>query len=282
MRALKRILGFAAAAAVLVTSFAAYSVFSVQAVDYPYYIKVNRTTKCTTIYEKDENGNYTVPIKAMVCAPGAGGNTPLGKFRTPEKYRWKQLLGGVWGQYSTRITGGVLFHSCCYRTTDESTLITRTFNSLGNKESLGCVRLTVADAKWIYDNCPIGTTVEVYDAPTDPIPCPQPMRLTANATYPNWDPTDPNPNNPWKNEQVKIIINEPKKYIHCGDEYAYNHLAEILHDGVTAYDLANNVIHYEISCNVNVNEPGEYIIKYYATDCLGNYTENLGVVNVYQ
>ena len=256
------------AVSLLIVFAALFCAVNVRADDHPYYIKVNRTTKCTTIYTKDENGNYTVPYKAMVCAPGEGGNTPLGKFKTPEKYRWKQLLGGVWGQYSTRITGGVLFHSCCYRTTNESTLITRTYNSLGTKASLGCVRLTVEDAKWIYDNCPLGTTVEVYDAPTDPIPCPKPMRLTANATYPGWDPTDPNPNNPWQKEQVKIIIDKPKKFIKKGDEYAYNNLAEILHEGVKAYDIANNEIHYDISCNVDVNKSGQYIIKYFATDCL--------------
>lgn len=248
--------------------------------EHPYYIKVNRTTNCVTIYERDASGNYTVPIKAMICSVGAGNNTPVGKFKTPVKYRWKQLIGGVWGQYSTRIVGGVLFHSCCYSSTNEATLYQNTYNKLGRKDSLGCVRLTVADAKWIYDNCPIGTTVEVFDAPTDPLPRPQAIKLTEKATYPKWDPTDPNPNNPWQKEQVKIIIDKPKKFIKKGDEYAYNNLAEILHDGVKAYDIANNEIHYEISCNVDVNKSGQYIIKYYATDCLGNYNENLGIVMV--
>ncbi|MBQ9518814.1 MAG: L,D-transpeptidase family protein [Firmicutes bacterium] len=270
MNAVKKITAMLSALIVLL------SAVSVRADDsHPYYIKINRQTQVTTIYAKDESGNYTVPYKAMICAPGAGGNTPLGIYKTPEKYRWKELLGGVWGQYSTRFAGGCLFHSACYRRPDESTLITKTFNSLGRKESLGCVRLSVADAKWIYDNCPLGTTVEVMDSPTDPLPRPVPIKLTANSTYPTWDPTDPNPNNPWKKEQVKIIINEPKKFVKKGDEYAYNNLAEILHDGVTAYDIANNVIHYDISCNVDVNTPGEYIIKYFATDCLGNYNENL-------
>lgn len=274
MKKTKRILALIAALIVLMTAVNA------RAEDYPYYIKVNRTTNCVTIYEKDATGDYTVPIKAMVCSVGAGGNTPVGKFRTPEKYRWRQLLGGVWGQYSTRITGNVLFHSCCYSSTDESTLITKTYNRLGNKDSLGCVRLTVGDAKWMYENCPLGTTVEVFDAPTDPLPKPQAIKLTENAPYPRWDPTDPCENNPWRNEEVKIIIGEPKKYIKCGDDYARNNLAEILHKNVTAYDIANNVINYDISCDIDVDKPGEYIVKYYATDCLGNYNENLGTVMV--
>ena len=35
--------------------------------EHPYYIKVNRSQNCITVYGKDENGEYTIPVKAMVC-----------------------------------------------------------------------------------------------------------------------------------------------------------------------------------------------------------------------
>ena len=35
-------------------------------------------------------------------------------------------------------------------------------NNLGRKASHGCVRLSVEDAKWIYNNCPQNTKVIVY------------------------------------------------------------------------------------------------------------------------
>lgn len=37
------------------------------------------------------------------------------------------------------------------------------FNKLGEQASQGCVRLAVSDAKWVYDNCPTGTNVSIYD-----------------------------------------------------------------------------------------------------------------------
>jgi len=77
----------------------------------PYLIKVNRACNTVTIYEKDEKGKYTVPVKAMVCSVGTGTRTLTGSFSTKEKYRWKLLNGNVWGQYATRIVGGILFHS---------------------------------------------------------------------------------------------------------------------------------------------------------------------------
>ena len=36
----------------------------------PYYIKVNIGANVVTIYKKDANGEYTVPVKAMICSTG--------------------------------------------------------------------------------------------------------------------------------------------------------------------------------------------------------------------
>lgn len=54
------------------------------------------------------------------------------------------------------------------------------------------------DAKWIYDNCPVGTKVTIYDS-KDPGPLgkPTPIRIDVNSPYRGWDPTDPDPRNPW-------------------------------------------------------------------------------------
>lgn len=231
-----------------------------------YTIKVNKTTNCVTIYENN------IPVKAMICSTGLNNGTPSGIFYTQAKYEWRSLLGNTWGQYSTRITGPYLFHSVCYTARNKDSLKTDAYNQLGQAASAGCVRLTVADAKWIYDNCPIGTRVIITNEQTDPLPKPKAMRLTANATYKTWDPTDPDNNNPWKKEFVKIKGNIPKK-IYAKDALTGAEMGEVLRQGVVAYDLANNIIHFDISCNVSTVTPGKYTIKYYATDCLGNYGE---------
>lgn len=71
--------------------------------------------------------------------------------------------------------------------------------SFGTSASAGCIRLTVEDAKWIYDNCKSGTTVEFYSS-EDPGPLgkPETMKITEYEEYRDWDPTDPSENNPWK------------------------------------------------------------------------------------
>lgn len=165
---------------------------------FPYYLKINRQQNVVTVYEKDEAGEYTVPVKAILCSTGLHNATPKGTFKLSSKYIWRELYGGVYGQYASRITGGVLFHSVPYASKNKATLSVTKYNKLGQQASMGCVRLTVADAKWIYDNCPSGTYVEIYDS-EDPGPLGKPEALKLDADSPNkgWDPTDPDERNPW-------------------------------------------------------------------------------------
>lgn len=166
--------------------------------EFPYYIKVNRRQNCITVYTLDENGEYTVPYKVMICSTGLYNATPRGTFHLSTKYLWRELYGKVYGQYATRITGGVLFHSVPYYKKSKSALCTEKYNKLGQQASMGCVRLTVEDAKWIADNCPSGTTVEIYDD-DDPGPLGKPEAAHIDTDSPNkgWDPTDPDVDNPW-------------------------------------------------------------------------------------
>ena len=166
--------------------------------EFPYYIKINRQQNVITVYEKDENGEYTEPIRAILCSTGLYNATPKGVFHLSNKYIWRELNGGVYGQYASRITGGVLFHSVPYASKNKSTLYWDKYNKLGQQASMGCVRLTVEDAKWIYDNCPSGTAVEVYDS-EDPGPLgkPETIKLDKDNANRGWDPTDPDENNPW-------------------------------------------------------------------------------------
>lgn len=167
----------------------------------PYLFKVNRTQNIVIAYSKDANGEYTVPAKAMVCSVGMDGKTPTGTFQTPgTKYEWRLLSGNVYGQYATRINGPYLFHSVPYFTKDKGDLEYEEYNKLGEAASLGCIRLSVEDAKWIYENCPAGTTVIIYDSDEkEPLSRPAPTKIdTNNTACRGWDPTDPDGNNPWK------------------------------------------------------------------------------------
>lgn len=169
--------------------------------EYPFYIKVNRQQCCITVYAVDEGGEYTIPYKAMVCSTGLYNRTPTGTFRISDKYVWRDLNGGVCGQYASRVYRGVLFHSVPYYSHSKNALCSSKYNKLGEQASAGCIRLTVADAKWIYDNCPSGTTVEIYDdAEPGPLGKPESIQIDLESPNKGWDPTDPDEDNPWNLE----------------------------------------------------------------------------------
>lgn len=228
-----------------------------------YLIKVNKQQNCVTIYEKDTDGNYTVPVKAMICSTGSA--TPLGTYNTMTKYRWKLLLDDVWGQYSTRIVGGILFHSVWYYKPDPSTLSAVQYNKLGTTCSHGCVRLTVEDAKWIYDNCPIGTTVIVYnDKDPGPLGKPTAQKLKAGT---GWDPTDPDEQNPF-NQLGPIIKGAMNQSIDWGSEY--QPLAGVTASSRKGHDLTDRI---RVTGNVDTMKAGKYKITYTVKDNSDNETE---------
>jgi len=166
--------------------------------DYPYLLAVNREAGVVTVYTVDAaTGQYAAPYMAMVCS--AGNDTPTGYYATPVSYSWRLLMGPSYGQYATRIYDGYLFHSVPYYSQHKDDVEYDEFNKLGTVASLGCIRLAVVDVKWIYDNCPLGTPVVIYND-KDPGPMGKPGTIYTDPDDEDkrgWDPTDPDPANPW-------------------------------------------------------------------------------------
>ncbi|MDE6930564.1 MAG: L,D-transpeptidase family protein [Lachnospiraceae bacterium] len=153
-----------------------------------YIIKVNKTTNCLTIYAKDGENGYILPVMSMLTS--VGDDTPLGTFKSPERYRWRYMIGDCYTQYATRITGSFLLHSVIFEKENNRTLRAQTYNDLGVARSAGCVRLRTADAKWIYDNVQAGVPITIYEDTTSVGPFYRPDVVPVPNTQ-EWDPTDP-------------------------------------------------------------------------------------------
>lgn len=167
-----------------------------------YFVRVNKTFNVAMVYAKDSNGEYTKLVKTFVVSTG-GDNTPNGIWTTTDRYETLSLVGGVWGHYTLRIEGPIWFHSVPYfsKPVDGhwNDLEYEEYNKLGTSASLGCVRLASADAKWIYENIPWHTKVEIYESDELPEEVVKPTSIKIDITSDNkgWDPTDPDPENPW-------------------------------------------------------------------------------------
>lgn len=228
--------------------------------DTKYHIKVNRLTNSATVYELNKEGKYE-PIKAMLCGTG-GPLSPLGTFYTTQKRLWNPFFTGSFGHYATRITGHYLFHSIPYLQMDESTMLRHNFKRLGTNSSEGCVRLAVADAKWIYDNCPIGTKVTIYqDKDPGPLGKPEPYPYPVDNGF---DPSDiwakGNPilkNNPSIQADGELVIHP--------DEDEVDLMKGIKATSSLGLNITADV---SIEDNIDYSKPGTYYIKYKVKDVL--------------
>ena len=165
--------------------------------DFPYYIEVDRGQHVVRVYTVDENGEYSILARTMICTTDLYASKPGdGLYRMDgQKIRWgSSLLGENQFQYATRICGKLLFHSINYSLQYPDMIKPESYATLGTAGSEGSVLLLAADAKWIYDNVPAGTPVRYLSTAPD-------SALLASLAAPalgksGYDPTDPRDNNP--------------------------------------------------------------------------------------
>lgn len=226
---------------------------------FTYSIKVNRQQNTVTVYTYDSNGEYTIPVRAMVCSCGANGGTITGDFNTYFAHEWHALYDNCYGYYVSGISGDYLFHSVPYYKTSNDQLEVEEFNKLGTSASLGCVRLAAADSKWIYDNCLVGTPVTIYDS-DDAGPLGKPATMHITDTKCGWDPTDASAKNPYKNKTPQIsgvadiTIKKGKEFYPLS--------------AVGAKDTCGNDItdRIKVTQNVDTKRAGSYRVRYFVED----------------
>ena len=247
-----------------------------------YMIKVNKQQNVVTIYKN--NGSKYKPYKAFVCS--AGYATPTGTFPLGEKLRWHTLDGPSYGQYCSRITGSILFHSVWYYNPTKDSQSYIQYNRLGTTASHGCVRLTVADAKWIYDKCPSGTKVVIYNS-AKPGPLGKPKAIKVSG-YSGWDPTDPDPANPYAKKKPSITGVKaknidygskfnPKKGVIVKNTTGFNAKKLLKLDISYKMDAASA---YEKVKKIDTKKPGKYTVVYKVTDEIGRKAKETVVYKV--
>lgn len=247
-----------------------------------YMIKVNKQQNVVTVY-KYKDGKYKA-FKAFPCS--AGSATPTGSFSLKEKMRWHELDGPSYGQYCSRITGHILFHSVWYyqQTNDSQSYVQ--YNKLGTTASHGCIRLTVGDAKWIYDNAPSGTKVVVYNS-AKPGPLGKPSAIKVSG-YSGWDPTDPDPANPYANKKpsIKGVKNKsieygskfnPKKGVTVKNTTGFNAKKLLKIDYLYKMDSKSPYVKVK---KIDTKKPGRYRAIYRITDEIGRKAKETAIYKV--
>lgn len=129
-----------------------------------YLILVNKSSHTVAIYKGSKN-NWK-KVKSFLCTVGkASTPTTSGVFhigQTKGKYVKARYFDSYPSRcwYPTRIHDGYMFHSVLYKISSTPSALND--GRLGQNLSHGCIRLALANAKYIHDVIPAGTTVVIY------------------------------------------------------------------------------------------------------------------------
>lgn len=180
-----------------------------------FYVEINRAACVVTVYAYDSNRkSYCIPVRTCTVSIGRDtwttkgaaalstntSFTPLGTYSVSSngygvKFSMKPMYepdgSTVYARWATHLVGNVYFHSIAVGSDSHYALSASTYNKLGSPASAGCIRMTVADAKWFYDYVSKGTKVNIVQGSTK-----YPGPLGKNATIKisssiHYDPTDP-------------------------------------------------------------------------------------------
>lgn len=123
-----------------------------------YLVFVNIAEQKTYVYEGSKN-DWTLD-KTFTCSTGIEGKeTPVGVFTVQNRAPWFfSPKYGQGGKYYVQFMGNYLFHSIPFNS-DKTTISDPT---LGVPASHGCIRLSVEDSKWLYDNVQNGSKIIIY------------------------------------------------------------------------------------------------------------------------
>lgn len=238
-----------------------------------YAIIINEDNCCVTVFTYNGEGEYTIPVRAMACSVGKSQRTLKNKkqswimYELTDKSEWVYLSDGNYYRYATYIGEDFMFQSAPYTKESASSLKAEEYNNIGTPATANNIRLSVADAKWIYDNCNEGTVVRVVNSELDyiysPLGIPNSMKLTENSKSLNYDPTDSTKDNPY-NKLKPVISGAEDIVIEVGKGFD-------LYNGVTAVDTCGNDItaNIKVDGSIKINTEGRYVVSYYATDDMG-------------
>lgn len=241
-------------------------------VEMSYYIMVNKSDNMVSVWNAV---NGTVDSIAALFYASVNSGLETGTYYITEKNTWNILNNRIYVQYSSKSSSVALFHSSAYAIQRCGYLITDTYKAIGSSnDNVPGITLTVGDAKWIYENCPDNTVVEVCDKPDMDygMTADKPMEIPDGI---RWDPTDPNKDNKWVTKEIAYVRGITDKVITAGtsiDPW----------DGVYARTVDNDNITKKLTIinNVDINTPGTYTIEYILADFTGQVIRQYSNVTV--
>lgn len=159
-----------------------------------YRIDIDITNQICTVYGIYSDKSSKVLMSEFISSAKKGHTTPTGNFKIQgaknlkAKYRTAKMSGGKsYAEYLCRFHGAKCMHCVPWKKRNTKGYVYKNeFNKLGTPASSGCVRMPYKLARYIYNNCPVGTPVRVFKGTKGKYPAGKPKKYKATS---NVDPT---------------------------------------------------------------------------------------------
>lgn len=160
-----------------------------------YKIEVDLTNQICTVYGVYSDKSVKPIMSEFISSARKGCTTPTGNFKIQgasggRKAKYRTCLMSskkAYAEYACRFTGAKMMHGVPYKKRNTKGYVDKTeFNKLGTRASAGCVRMPIKLARYIYNHCPVGTPVKVFNGTKGKYPMGKPKKYKATS---NLDPT---------------------------------------------------------------------------------------------
>lgn len=261
-----------------------------------YRLCLNLATGRMAAYEWDgEAGKFSDSARRHMLF--AAKNIKEGEYKAPysaaSKSTWASSgsaaeagAGEQFYRYVTDFGDGMVFHSASYGAlNDKNSLIADSYmaigvtaeqNTEGYRASLSPgVTLTVADAKWIYENCSFESEVLVYSDAKEEKPEPANSIISVPEEI-TWEPTDDSRGTPWCQTRVEefTAMSELILDVKAPGKFLMLNVRAVDSEGG---DVSEYVY---ITGGFDLEKPGEYGIVYNIIDIFGNHLERAAKLTV--
>lgn len=239
---------------------------------YGYYIQVNRSDNMVLVWNT-VNGEKKKLEKLFIAS--VNQNLEEGDYEIAEKNIWRTMQDYTFVQYSSKAATTLLFHSPVYEIKNPGYMLVKTYQMIGSaNDSTEGITMTVADSKWIYENCGEGTIVNIY-TDSNPTYSLTPEELMDIPNGLRWDPTDPDRKNMWVQGKIAFLKGVSDKTIPVGGYvdpwegiYAKTEDGRNVTNNITVHNHVNNMV------------PGVYSIEYILADNTGQVIRQFATVTV--
>lgn len=236
-------------------------------------IEVNKYDNMVSIWNTIDGKKDSIKklFNSSVCE-----DLDTGTYSISEKNIWRLTENNTYIQYSSKDSSELLFHSPEYEIQNRNYMNVETYNNIGSSNSsVKGITLTVADAKWIYENCPEETIVNIINNENPDYGSIQADELRDIPDGIRWDPTDPDKNNKWVTTQIKFLNGVSDHTIPAGSYFD-------AWEGIYATDVNGNNITNNITIigTVNTAIPGTYTVQYLLADFTGQVIRETAYITV--